>query len=164
MRLVDGDVSCVVEGDLRQGQQHWMYVTARVGGADNSLFYIKELRFKVLSGSERSRLALPVFFFIITKCVKVLCGYSIQKGLNAILSCYFRLKTSIHASPNTLGLQIGCNCSLFRLVFCIYDYGMHALLYILKATAHSQQACYYMNRSLIPFYVAHRATSISRVT
>ena len=73
-------------------------------------------------------------------------------------------KTSIHASPNTLGLQIGCNCSLFQLVFCIYDYGMHALLYILKAIAHAQQACYYMNGSLISFYVALRSISIPCVT
>ena len=118
MRLVDGDVSCVVEGDLRQGQQHWMYVAARVGGADNSLFYIKGLRFKVLSGSEQSRLGLPVFFFIITKCVKVLCGYSIQKGLNAILSCYFMIE-DIHScitkhtgSPDWLQLLTISACFL----------------------------------------------------
>ena len=81
----------------------------------------------------------------------------------------FRLgKTSIHASSNTLGLRIGCNCSLLRLPlhvdFCIYDYGMRALLYILKVKAHAQQACYYMNGSAISFYVALGSTSIPRVT
>ena len=38
------------------------------------------------------RVGLLVFFFVIKKkCVKVLCGYSVQKGLNAILSSYFTI-------------------------------------------------------------------------
>ena len=38
------------------------------------------------------RVGLLVFFFVITKkCVKVLCGYSVQKELNAILSSYFTI-------------------------------------------------------------------------
>ena len=58
----------------------------------------------------------------------------------------FRLrKKSIHASSNTPGLRIGCNCSLFRLPLrasISYPWYAHTSLYI--SITHAQQACHYM--------------------